>query len=253
MSTVEKALSILDLFSESRPNIGPSEIARTLGWDRSTVQRYVNDLTARGFLEQDPSTRTYYLGPALTRLSLVRNRTHPVTSEVERIVSDLVAETGETAHASTLVGSNLTSTTVVETKFRGTRVYVDPAEYLPIHASASGIACLSATPDEEFSELLGATYENFTETTPREFSEILANVRTARERGYARMEGTYERDVAGIASAVLGYNGSLVGAVAVATPAARFNEDVERHISGAVIAAARKMSRLYGATIEDAA
>ena len=67
------------------------------------------------------------------------------------------------------------------------------------------------------------------------------------------MEGTYERDVVGIAAPVLGYNGSLVGAVAVATPSARFNKDVERHISGAVIAAAGKMSQLYGAANADAA
>jgi DNA-binding IclR family transcriptional regulator len=181
---------------------------------------------------------------------MVRARTHPVDREVRRILADLVAETGETAHASTLVGTNLTTSAIVETSIRGTRVYIDPAEFLPFHASGSGIACLAAMPDKDVSTLLAPGYPRFTELTPADFSDVAARIDEARQRGYVTLLGTYERDVVGIAAAVVGYDG-VVGAVAVAAPVARFHPEVERLVSGAVMAAARQLSRLYGAPTGD--
>ena len=72
MSTVDKALEVLNLFSELRPSIGLSQTARLLGRDKSTVQRYLTSLESQGFLEQDALSRAYHLGPAVTRLSHVR-------------------------------------------------------------------------------------------------------------------------------------------------------------------------------------
>ena len=84
MRTVAKALSVLDLFSESQPNLGLSEISRQLGWDKSNVRRYISDLAARGILEQDPRDKSYFLGPAITRLAMLRDRTHPIAAELRR-------------------------------------------------------------------------------------------------------------------------------------------------------------------------
>ncbi len=253
MSTVDKALSILDLFSESRPSMGASEIARTLDWDKSNVQRYVNDLAGRGFLEQDIGSKKYFLGPALNRLSIVRSHTHPTAVEIEQVVQQLTETTGETAHASLLVGSNLTTTTIVETRIRGTRVYIDPAAFLPLHATASGIACLSCLPAEDVTRLLTPELEDFTGSTPRNEADLIGAIQSARQLGFAKMSGTFERDVVGLASPVLDYNGGVVGAVAVAMPVARFGEDIERNAASAVKLAAAQISHQYGATLADTA
>ena len=67
------------------------------------------------------------------------------------------------------------------------------------------------------------------------------------------MSGTFERDVVGLASPVLDYNGGVVGAVAVAMPVARFGEDIERNAASAVKLAAAQISHQYGATLADTA
>lgn len=247
MSTVDKALSVLDLFSESEPNLGLSEIARKLGWDKSNVRRYVSDLAGRGILEQNARDKTYCLGPALTRLAMVRDRTHPIARQSLGILEDLVAATGETAHISTFVAGKLMTTAVVETTFKGTRVYIDPAEPLPFHATGSGIAFLSHSDEARVAKVLARDLEAFTAQTPLAEAEILARLRAARESGYALVAGSYEIDVVGVAAPILGFDGLAVGAVAVATPTARFGDQVKETIIANVLSAAGRLSKLHGA------
>lgn len=247
MSTVEKALRVLDLFSENRPRLRTSEIARLLKWDKSTVQRYVSGLTARGLLEQDVRDKSYTLGATLTRLAMLRERTNPVARQIQSILHELVEKSGETAHASELVNGALMTTCIVETQIRGTRVYVDPAEPLPLHASASGIAFMSALGETEIRAYLSGRLRRFTDKTEVRKPAVLARVNTATATGYAKSEGTFESDVVGIACAVLGFDNKPVGAVAVATPGARFNAAFEKKVLGELQRAANRLSRLYGA------
>ncbi len=247
MSTVEKALRVLDLFSESQPRLRAAEIARLLDWDKSNVKRYISGLAARGILEQDPRDKSYYLGPTLTRLAMLRERTHPVAQELKHHLRDLVEITGETAHASHCVDGELVTIGLVETKIRGTRVYVDPAEPLPFHASGSGIAFLSRTPDERVDELLANKLVRFTSNTPVSRAQVDALINDALDNGYAKATGSFESDVIGVAAPIVGYNGQAVGAVAVATPVARFNRELEETVIYAVVQMASKLSQLYGA------
>ena len=251
MSTVNKALSVLGLFSESKPKLRASEIARLLGWDKSNVQRYVTDLAAAGLLEQDSRDKSYYLGVAVTRLAMVREKTHPTDSEVRNVMSALVQTTSETAHSSRLVGDVLMTGAVVETKVRGTRVYIDPAVELPIHATASGIAVLTGLPQERIDSLINADNTEYTARTPVSADEVHSLILSARQKGYAKMAGTYESDVVGIAAPVFSYDNQAIGAIAIATPAARFNNDSEELISTELITAAKRVSSLHGAVYGD--
>jgi len=61
------------------------------------------------------------------------------------------------------------------------------------------------------------------------------------------MSGSYESDVVGIAAPIIGFDGNAFGAVAVATPTARFNSTVETRIAANVKSAAGKVLRMHGA------
>lgn len=247
MSTVEKALKVLELFSESRPVIGLSEAARLLSRDKSTVQRYLTDLAAAGYLEQDAATRGYYLGPALTRLSMVRERTHPVDRELRRILQDLTRATGETSHASQRIDGALRQIGIAESQVNGTRVYIDPAEPLPFHATASGLAYLSALCPEARAAITAGPLKSMTPETPTSAEALAPLIAQAEARGYALVASAFERDVVGQAAPILGYGEAPIGAVAVATPASRFDERVEARNAPAIITAAARLSAIFGA------
>ena len=244
MSTIDKALSVLELFSESRPSIGLSEASRLLRRDKATVQRYLTVLNERGFLDQDALTRAYHLGPAVTRLSLVRDLTYPVNTGVRNVLRKLVADTGETAHAShSQKNGELSVVAIAESSSSSS------AAFLPLHASASGIAFLSALSEDTATELLVRPLETFTPSTAKDRKEVLKLVHQARERGYAKMAGTLETDVVGMAAPVYGFDKQACGAVAVATPASRFNKGVEQRNRAYLVDAADAVSQLYGAKL----
>lgn len=251
MSTVDKALEALELFSESRPALGLSEAARLLGRDKASVLRYLSALERQGFLEQDPYTRSYHLGPAVARLALLREITYPVNHAARNILRKLVDDTQETAHLSHFQGNadkgHLTHVAFVETNYRGTRVYIDPAEPLPLHAAASGLAYLSACPVERREKLLAPPLAAVTRATATDPQTVMAEAEAAAARGYAISRGGIEIDVCGIAAPVFDAAGEVCGAVAVAAPLARVTSANEEHIGKAVIAAAAAISRHYGA------
>ena len=69
MTTVDKALSLLDHFSNEQTEIGLSAFARLAGYDKSAVLRMLSALGRAGFVEQDPQSRKYRLGGAFLRFA----------------------------------------------------------------------------------------------------------------------------------------------------------------------------------------
>lgn len=247
MSTVDKALDILDLFSEARPAIGLSEAARLLERDKASSLRYLNALEKKGFIEQDPFSRSYHLGPSLARLALIREITYPVNRAARNILKKLVVDTGETAHLTHFSGDSLTHTAIEETSFRGTRVYIDPAEPLTLHATASGIAFMSRCSDARIAQFLDEPLTVHTDQTPTDREELKNGIEHARQKGFATAIGTFETDVCGIAAPIFGPAGDVCGAVAVATPVSRMTDLIADRIAGHVVEAAAQISRHFGA------
>jgi len=248
VGTVRKALDILDLFSGSRPTIGLSEAARLVGRDKATTLRYLNSLESKGFIEQDPHSRSYHLGPALVRLAMIREATYPVNKAAQNILKKLVADTGETAHLSHHGADSLSQIAIEETSVRGTRVYMDPAEPLTFHATASGIAYLSQCPEAKVAALLALPLIRHTNSTITSPEAVLELLKAARDQGYAMTIGTFEDDICGIAAPVFGPTGAVCGAVGVATPMSRITPAVQQDIAAHVIQAAHLVSAHYGAT-----
>ena len=65
MSTVTKALELLNYFSSETPELGLSEFARAAARDKATVYRHLSALEKSGFIEKNPRTSHYRLGPAV--------------------------------------------------------------------------------------------------------------------------------------------------------------------------------------------
>ena len=244
-STVEKALGLLDFFTERRPNIGLSEFARLSGYNKATTLRFLNSLEAKGFVEQDAETRIYHLGSAFLRFSRVRESSYPLSEAVKEILRDLGSKTGETAHASVIAGDALANIGQVESK-RSNRVILEPGEALPFHATASGIVYLAfATPDI-VERALSQALHVLTEHTPSDVREIEEKIRLARANGYCRVSGTYEENVVGYAAPYFGPSGNVCGAIAVAVPEVRATDALEATIIPDVRAAARRLTASRG-------
>ena len=245
MQTVDKALGLLGYFSEARPEIGLSEMARLSGFNKATARRFLLALEKHGVVEQDAKTRVYRLGPGLLRLARVREAVSPVQTVVQPILEDLVLRIGETAHFSLYAGGSLATLGLVEST-KSNRVMLERGEAIPLHATASGMAFMAFARPQIVASALGKTLARHTEHTTTDRQELRKILQQVRRAGVAVAKGTYEDGVCGIAAPVIGQDSFARGAVAVAAPVSRAKRNVIASIQPEVRRAAAEISSAMG-------
>jgi len=246
MSTVAKAISLLEVLGRGAPEAALADIAKAAGFDKATTRRLLVSLIAQGLVEQDDTTRFYRLGAGLTRLALMREAQFPFLRMAVPVVEALAAETGETVHLSEYSRRGLITVHVIESP-KANRVSVPPGEVLPMHATASGIAFLAFTEEHIRRAILAGPMPAFTPFTISDAGMLAEHVAAARMRGHSTGSQGFEEGVMSVAAPILGTDGYAIGAIAVAAPRVRMQKsDIER-LGVGVTAAGREIGeRLFG-------
>ncbi len=251
MSTIEKALGLLEHFSVNSPEIGLSEFKRRTALDKGTLHRYLTSLRNCGFLEQNRTTRAYRLGPAFIRLSTVREKTVPLAklaaAEVEKVASEL----HELVHAALPQSNGMSALYASDGGYAGTRVGFDEAEILPFHATSSGIAMLAFGPAELEEAGLAGKLQKFTSQTPVTHDETRALVAKTKESGFAITNESFEDDVCSVAVPFFDHSELAIGTIAIATPAARMTREMQALAKEALVRASTELSRNLGGRVPD--
>lgn len=96
VESVERALSILDAFSDGSPRLTLTEVATRTGFYPSTILRLFNSLEHFGYLHRD-GEGYFRLGPTLWRLGVLYQNSFDLERYVRPVLDTLVEATGETA------------------------------------------------------------------------------------------------------------------------------------------------------------
>ncbi|WP_421594105.1 IclR family transcriptional regulator [Shinella sp. M27] len=244
MSTIGKALSLLDAISQLGKDIGLTDVARLAELDKATARRFLVELEKYGFVEQDEETRKYRLGAAPVRLARIRQARFPFVSVAAPFVKALADEVGETVHLSEFSGGRL-STIHVEDSSQAHRVIVDLGTPLPFHATASGLAYLAFLPADEIERALKRPMERFSAETVTEPEAVRLLVKETARRGFSINQQGFEMGVISAAAPVLAPSGKPIGALAVAAPTARTNRTRMLDIGQKTMAAAQGIAQKY--------
>jgi DNA-binding IclR family transcriptional regulator len=246
MSTVVKALSLLDHFDASAPEISLVDMARLSGLDKATTRRLLVALAAKDFIEQDPETRRYRLGAALVRLACIREAALPMIEIARPVVAALSRQSGETVHVSQIAGNVLSSVFVCESP-HANRVSVAVGQKLPFNCTASGLAFLCAAPESFRAAVLKGPLPRMTRYSTTTAAQLKNNIEQAQKRGYAHSNQGFEDGVVSVGAPIIGANGAAVGAISITSPAARADEaTIARHGAEVRDAAARISAALGG-------
>ncbi|QKC85389.1 IclR family transcriptional regulator [Mesorhizobium sp. NZP2077] len=246
MSTVGKAISLLELFTLAEPEIGLSDLACKAGLDKATARRLLVALAGHRLIEQEPKSRRYRLGAGLSRLARIRDAHFPFIRIAAPVLRDLALETSETVHLSEFSAGELLIMHV-ELSAKANRVNVDVGQVLPLHGTASGIAFLAASRPETVDAYLGKPLDAFTPHTVTRHDKVIETIHLVALHGYSRNSQGYEEGVHSIAAAILGSDGYPLGTLAVASPVSRVDDAVAASQGQAAVRAARLISaRLAG-------
>lgn len=246
MSTVGKAVSLLELFTLAEPEIGLSDLARKADLDKATTRRLLVSLADHRLIEQEPKSRRYRLGAGLSRLARIRDAHFPFVRVAAPVVRELAVETGETVHLSEFSAGALLIVHV-ELSGKANRVNVDVGQVLPLHGTASGIALLAFSRPETIDAYFDKPLDAFTAHTVTRQDKIMEAIRLAASHGYSRSSQGYEEGVHSVAAVILGSDGNPLGTLAVASPVSRTGDAVASRQGQAVTRAAKLISaRLTG-------
>lgn len=219
VQTVERALSILDLFSFSTPERSFTDICHETGLGKATVKRLVYTLERHGYLERQANGR-YRLGMRLFLLGNVVAENLEVRGRARPHLEKLCDATGET---------------VVLVALRdGKQVYLEKLEgpgtvritarvgtvRTPFHGF--GKVILAYLPPDEVERLLPpGELPRFTANTICDKQEFLEHLRTIGQQGYAIDDEEYIEGVVGVAAPVFDNSGRAIAALGVVAPSGR--------------------------------
>ena len=244
MQTVDKAFTLLKLFSTTQPEIGLSELARQSGFDKAATRRFLLALEKHQFIEQNLQTKAYRLGAGFLRYSQIREEMFPIQAVVKQSLERLTQLTRETCHGSMIIGDTL-STVGVCLSERSNRVHISAADELPLNATASGFAYMAFSgyfPSQNQLENLSV----FTNKTLTEPDDLHKKIQDAKRLGYSMVQGHFEEDVTGVAVPIFSSDQTSIGALAVASPSSRMSQEHIELICGALFQETEAVSTHLG-------
>src|SRR3954447_11279586 len=150
--SLERGLAILSAFRSGRPLLGVSELGRDIGLSRSTTHRYVSTLPPLGYLQQDPSTKKYRLGPRVLDLGFSAINSMELREVAAPHLRELSDETGYTVNMAILDGTDIVYVERCRTARAGQReidLNLHVGARLPAYCTSLGKVLLAWLPPTE--------------------------------------------------------------------------------------------------------
>ncbi|GAA3525118.1 IclR family transcriptional regulator [Amycolatopsis ultiminotia] len=246
MNSVLSTLRVLEEVAARQP-IGVSELARSMGTPKSSVQRCLVTLQQAGWLRIVDTERSRW-GVTMKALAIgLRGSGEEDLRELARpVIRRLSAETGETVHFGLRDGDNVIIILREDSKHT-VRVFVEVGSRLPLRGTSAGVAIMAALGEDEVREVLKRDVRDFPEPLPSAAELRTAIARTA-ERGYAlNMSAWYRPHVTSIGAAVTTSAGRPVAAITLSIPEMRFDPAQEGELARLVVESAAEIGRLVSA------
>jgi DNA-binding IclR family transcriptional regulator len=245
IESVDNALKLLLLLGE-QPQIRLSEATRYLGVASSTAHRLLAMLTYRGFVRQDPVSKAYLPGPALTSVAFAIFGRIDVPATATPIMRGLSERLRETIHVGMLDGAGVRFVAAVEGPV-AVRVASRLGRTMPAHCTSTGKVLLAQLSEVEVRQLFPREkLERITSHSIGTRSELEAELAGIRERGYAVNREESEDGVASLAVPIPTRAPGLLLALNAAAPQDRLNSSQYAAVAAALAKAAKEIGDQLG-------
>ena len=224
-----------------------TDICQQVGIHKSKGYSILNTLKNFGFVEKDPKTKTYSLGPALVFLSgrVLDNIYNQ--EKVTPFLESLAKETQCTAFFGLIVDSHIFVMAKHEA-YSGVNVSIRLGYRFPLAYRSHGKAILAFLPKEEREQFIASEKLFFySDTSPVDKERLRKDLVRCRHLGFAQDLGEIDPRYNSVAAPVFGHNGKVVAAIVVVGV---FEESLVDHYGYKVAECAKRVSYTFGADVE---
>jgi DNA-binding IclR family transcriptional regulator len=232
VQALERALDILDCFSFQNRELSLTDVVYRTGLNKTTAKRLVANLTARGYLQQNPQTKTYQLGMRLFELGGIVFSSFSLRRAAAYPMSGLQSETGATV----LLGVKIENQLVYIDKREGDgmlRISSDIGWRRPLHYGMLGMILMASLKINDMRQILTEdplqTHTPYSITDQDAFSMRLEQIR---DQGYVLEKEEAVEGVVGIAAPIKDYTRQVVAALGIALPVGhrQLKENLDRFV-----------------------
>ena len=242
LSSVKKALELLDHFTVERPERSLAEISREVDAHKSSVFRVLTTLEAAGFLEKDPQSGKYRLGLKILDLAGRVLGRYDIRQVAAPFMEELARETEEVIHLAVLDGADIV---YLEKKGQGQILTVATrvGGRNPAYASSMGKILLADLSEPELKAILGrGKLKKLTPNTIDEITKLIDELAVIREQGFALDNEETFPGIRCVVAPIRNARGRVIAAVSVTVPSQRMDDKRIRELWRLVTNTARMIS-----------
>lgn len=226
--SLDKSLSILELFDSDNVELSVTDIARKCDTNPSSLYPILHTLEKYGYLSRNED-KLYRLGLTFTKKGrLVMDRLN-LTTEAKSEIKKLRDEAERTVHLGYFSKNQIVYIDKVEST-SGFRMYSSPGKTAPLHATALGKVVLAHLQKGRSKELLSELeFTSYTKNTLTSEEELRKELECIRKRGYAIDDEEFEEGIKCIAAPIYRHDGKVDAAISLTGLAAQMREeDIEQ-------------------------
>jgi IclR family transcriptional regulator, pca regulon regulatory protein len=249
--SLERGLAVLSAFRSGRPQLGVSELGRELGLSRSTTHRYVATLAALGYLQQDPDSKRYRLGPRVLDLGFSAINSMELREVAAPHLRELSDETGFTVNMAILDELDIVYVERCRSSRAGQReidLNLHVGARLPAYCTSLGKVLLAWLPADDQSERLERI--ELVRRGPNTITSrpaFAAELKRVKANGYAISNEELAFGLRSIAAPVLTHDGAAPAAINLAVHSSMTSmEDVAARLPATLRRAAADISARLG-------
>lgn len=229
-----KADHILEYLSRQNQPKRLNEIAKQTELTNSTALKILNTLLLIGYVQRDPDTKTYSLGPRLIKYANKSLHQISIKQLAQPHIELLQKKTEETVHLGINELNNIIYISKIESK-KPVSLYSEIGKTIPLYCSAMGKAILAEFSDEEIEAYIdNTTFVQFTENTIITKEQLYNEISKIRNNGFAFDDGEHDLEVFCIGCSITG-SGKNYGAISVSLPKYRLTDDVLKDLINNII------------------
>ncbi|GGM94408.1 IclR family transcriptional regulator [Streptomyces fuscichromogenes] len=215
--------------------LGISDLGRAVGLNRSTTYRYVATLAKLGYLQQDPDSRKYSLGPRVVDLGFAAINSMEITRVAGPFLQALSDETGYTVSMAVLDGPDIVYVDRRRSGRAGTfamGLHLHVGSRLPAYCTSMGKVLLAHQEPAVLRDLVDRT--DLARRGPKTITareQLMVALARVRRTGFALNDEELAPGLRSLAAPVRDRSGAVVAAVNVAVHLTVWNASVESVMS----------------------
>lgn len=241
MSTVEKMLGVLGLFTPETPIRESDELITHLGGSASAAYRHIKTLQSAGFLARVGSG-SYMLGPRVLELDRTIRMSDPVYIAGSPVIRALSASTGLSAVLSMLYSDSVVCVRRVLAP-GGPESLFSRGQKRPLVAGASAKAILAYLPAHQLRRIFARHGAAIAAAgLGSDWDAFKLSLRQIRKAGFAMTVAEYNVDIASIAAPIFNARHDVLGSLMLAISLERDDLTAFAKLAPLVVAAAAETS-----------